>query len=98
MKKLLSAVLSFAMIFTMFTIASPKAAAAVGNAAKIGTKEYATLNEAIEHVSDGETITLLRDVTDATGIAVESIPKPNPEIITVAGPVNPEAETRWVGL
>lgn len=72
MKKLLSAVLSFAMIFTMFTIASPKAAAAVGNAAKIGTKEYATLNEAIAHVSDGETITLLRDVTDATGIAVES--------------------------
>ena len=60
------------MIFTMFTIASPKAAAAVGNAAKIGTKEYATLNEAIAHVSDGETITLLRDVTDATGIAVES--------------------------
>ena len=38
MKKLLRAVLSFAMIFTMFTIASPKAAAAVGNAAKIGTK------------------------------------------------------------
>ncbi len=72
MKKLLRAVLSFAMIFTMFTIASPKAAAAVGNSAKIGTKEYATLNEAIEHVSDGETITLLRDVTDATGIAVES--------------------------
>ncbi len=72
MKKLLRAVLSFAMIFTMFTIASPKAAAAVGNAAKIGTKEYATLNEAIKAVSDGETITLLRDVTDATGIAVES--------------------------
>ena len=35
-------------------------------------RKYATLNEAIEHVSDGETITLLRDVTDATGIAVES--------------------------
>lgn len=64
MKKLLRAVLSFAMIFTMFTIASPKAAAAVGNAAKIENKEYATLNEAIEHVSDGETITLLRDVTE----------------------------------
>ena len=73
MKKLLSAVLSFAMIFTMFTIASPKAAAAVDNAAKIGTTEYATLNEAIKAVSDGETITLLRDVTDATGIAVESV-------------------------
>lgn len=72
MKKLLSAVLSFAMIFTMFTIASPKAAAAVGNAAKIGTTEYATLNKAIEAVSDGETITLLRDVTDATGITVQS--------------------------
>ena len=72
MKKLLRAVLSFAMIFTMFTIASPKAAAAVGNAAKIGTTEYATLNEAIKAVSDGETITLLRDVTDATGIAVAS--------------------------
>ena len=71
MTKLLSAVLGFAMIFTMFTIAPPKVAAAVGNAAKIGTTEYATLNEAIEAVSDGETITLLRDVTDATGIAVE---------------------------
>ena len=72
MKKLLSAVLSFAMIFTMFTITSPKAAAAVGNAAKIGDKEYATLNKAIEEVSDGQTITLLRDVTDAEGIAVQS--------------------------
>lgn len=72
MKKLLSAVLSFAMIFTMFTIASPKAAAAVDNAAKIGHKEYETLNKAIEEVQNGETITLLRDVTDATGITVQS--------------------------
>ena len=64
MKKLLSAVLSFAMIFTMFTIASPKAAAAVDNAAKIGTTEYATLNEAIKAVSDGETITLAEDVRE----------------------------------
>jgi len=32
-----------------------------------------------------------------TGIAVESIPKPKPEMITVAGPVCPLAATRCVG-
>lgn len=72
MKKLLSAVLGFAMIFTMFTIAPPKVAAAVGNAAKIGTNEYATLKEAINAVSDGDTITLLRDVTEDAVIPADT--------------------------
>ena len=35
--------------------------------------------------------------TSITGIAVESIPKPIPEIITVAGPVLPLSLSFWVG-
>ena len=36
--------------------------------------------------------------TASTGMAVDSMPSPKPEIITVAGPVSPASETRWVGL
>lgn len=46
--------------------------AADNNVAKIGTEEYPTLNKAIENVQSGETITILRNVDDATGIKVQS--------------------------
>ena len=42
----------------------PNLAFATGeNEAKIGDTEYATLQEALEHVQAGETVTLLKDVT-----------------------------------
>ena len=41
---------------------------------------------------------IIPTTTASTGMAVESIPSPRPEIITVAGPVSPALETNWVGL
>lgn len=41
-------------------------------AAKIGDKVYATLKEAIENVQSGDTIYVLRNVSDAQGISVPS--------------------------
>ena len=42
----------------------PNVAFATGeNEAKIGNTEYATLQEALEHASDNDTVTLLKDVT-----------------------------------
>ena len=46
--------------------------AAEGNVARIGDVEYKTLNEAIENVQVGDTIELIDDVHDATGISVPS--------------------------
>ena len=39
--------------------------------AKIGEIEYLTLQEAVNVVRDGETITLLRDVKNGTGVIVQ---------------------------
>jgi hypothetical protein len=41
---------------------------------------------------------IIPTTTASTGMAVESIPSPRPEIITVAGPVSPDSETSRVGL
>lgn len=52
---------------------APHAARAVdGNVAKIGDTEYETLNDAVANVGEGETIKLIADVDDATGITVPS--------------------------
>ena len=45
---------------------------ATTGAAKIGDKVYATLKEAIEKVNSGDTIYVLRNVSDAQGISVPS--------------------------
>lgn len=51
----------------------PRAAQATeGNVAKIGDTEYATLNDAIAHVGEGETIELIDNVSNATGISVSA--------------------------
>lgn len=51
----------------------PRAAqAAEGYVAKIGDTEYATLNDAITHVGEGETIELIDNVSNATGISVSA--------------------------
>ena len=48
------------------------ASAAGGNVAKIGGKKYPTLEAAINAVTEGQTIDLLKDVDKATGISVGS--------------------------
>lgn len=41
---------------------------------------------------------MIPTTTANTGMAVDNIPSPNPEIMTVAGPVSPDSDTRCVGL
>ena len=63
-KKLLSILLVFCMILGMMPAAFAEDDTASGSAAKIGDKEYETLAAAIDAANDGDTITLLTDVTE----------------------------------
>ena len=69
MKKLFTMMLA---ILVSFGLVLPTAAQESTNVAKIGEKEYATLNDAISEVKTGETIVLLKNVDNATGISVKS--------------------------
>ena len=70
-KKVLGIVASIAMVLSLFVL--PVSVNATNEkVAKIGDKEYPTLAEAVKHVKKGETITLLDNVPDATGITIES--------------------------
>lgn len=60
-KRLMSWVLAAAMVVAMLPVSV--LGAPVGNVAKIGDTEYATLDEAITAAEDGATIELLGDVT-----------------------------------
>lgn len=51
------------MLVMMLSFASVVAFADNGNVAKIGNTEYATLAEAIKAANNGETVTLLADIT-----------------------------------
>lgn len=62
-KRALSMLLAILMALTTGFSAMLPAFAEEGNEAKIGETEYATLGEAIEKSSDGDTITLLRNLT-----------------------------------
>ena len=62
-KRVLSLFLAFLMVLTTGIASAFTAFAADGNEAKIGDTEYATLVTAIDAAADGDTITLLRDVT-----------------------------------
>lgn len=69
MKKILALFTSAAMVFSLAVV---PAYAAENEVASIGDQKYETLNAAVEAVKDGETITLLQDVPNATGISVAS--------------------------
>ena len=62
-KRVLSLLLAILMVLTTGIASAFTAFAADGNEAKIGDTEYATLVAAIGAAADGDTITLLRDVT-----------------------------------
>lgn len=67
-KKLLSLVLSLAMVLSLCVVG---ASATTSDVAKIDDVEYDTLANAIAAAQDGDTITLLADVTDGSGIIVD---------------------------
>ncbi|MBQ6621498.1 MAG: hypothetical protein IJH75_01525 [Mogibacterium sp.] len=65
---LLSLVLSLMMVIQFTAVIH----ADTSSVAKIGDTEYETLQAAIDAAQAGETVTILRDVTDADGAVVES--------------------------
>ena len=71
LKKLLATVLSAAMVLGTMAIPAFADESTNGNAAKIGETEYETLTAAVAAVKDGETVTMLKDVTESVEIAAD---------------------------
>ena len=71
LKKLLAGVLSAAMVLTSMALPVFADESTNGNAAKIGETEYETLTAAVAAVKDGETVTMLKDVTESVEIAAD---------------------------
>lgn len=70
-KKVLGLVASIAMVLSLFVLPT-NVNAATEKPYQVGNQTYATMAEAVEFVGDGGTITLLDNVPDATGIAIQS--------------------------
>ena len=70
MKKTLAAILALVLTLSLCSLAWATQPSV--NVAKIGTTEYATLQAAVNEVKNGETITLLRNVTDGDGVVVKT--------------------------
>ncbi len=71
LKKLLAGVLSAAMVLGTMAIPAFADESTSGNAAKIGETEYETLTAAVAAVKDGETVTMLKNVTESVEIAAD---------------------------
>ena len=70
-RKLLSVLLTLCLAFSLLpTAALAEGGEASGNVAKIGEQGYATLAEAVAAAKDGETVTLLADVTKLETISI----------------------------
>lgn len=73
MKKLLSTIMAVVMLLSLVPMAVAEEGVTAENAvAQIGDQYYKTLEDAVLKVANGDTITLLRDVNDAHGMAVAS--------------------------
>ena len=70
-KKVLGMVASIAMVLSLFVL-PVSVNAATDKPYQVGNQTYATMEKAVENVGDGGTITLLDNVPDATGIAIQS--------------------------
>ena len=70
-KKVLTYFMSAAMVLTSMAIPAFADESTSGNAAKIGETEYETLTAAVAAVKDGETVTMLKDVTESVEIAAD---------------------------
>ena len=64
--RILSTVLAFAMVLAMIPSAFAESVSEPDKAAQINGEQYDTLTQAIEAAEDGDTITLLKDVTGFT--------------------------------
>ena len=69
MKKVLATVLALVMALGLTTAAWAEGEGAV-KVAKIGDNEYATLQEAVNAATEGQTIVLLKDVDASSGVTV----------------------------
>ncbi len=67
MKKILSAILCIAMMMSVMSFAAFAEGEAV---AKIGAEEFATLQEAIDAATEGDTVTLVSDIALEEGVVV----------------------------
>ena len=75
MKVACSLFAAFAMIFTLFSFPITANAEETNEMQFVNTstgEEYKTLSEALNYVQKGDTLKLLKDVPDATGVAVKS--------------------------
>ena len=70
-KKVLGMVASIAMVLSLFVLPI-NVNATTEKPYQVGNETYATMKDAVENVEDGGTITLLDNVPNATGIAIES--------------------------
>ena len=70
-KKVLGLVASIAMVLSLFVL-PVSVNAATDEPYQVGNQTYATMEKAVENVENGGTITLLDNVPNATGIAIES--------------------------
>lgn len=70
-KKFFGLVASIAMVLSLFVL-PVSVNAATEKPYQVGDQTFATMKEAVENVENGGTITLLDNVPNATGIAIES--------------------------
>ena len=70
-KKVLGMVASIAMVLSLFVLPT-NVNAATDKPYQVGNQTYEKLEDAVNDVGDGGTITLLDNVPDATGIAIQS--------------------------
>lgn len=73
-KKFFGIVASIAMVLSLFVL-PVSVNAATDKPYQVENQTYATMKEAVENVENGGTITLLDNVPNATGIAIESYKK-----------------------
>ena len=81
--KLLVAVLALAMVISGCAIVFSEEADAEGNVAKIGTKEYSTLENAVLEATEGQTIELIQNASVSTSIDIENSVTIDAETFTI---------------
>lgn len=84
-KRFLSTLLAICMVLSLLPVTAFADEPAGGNAAEIGTTEYATLAEAISNLQANETLTLLNDVTNTDYSNVIRINLPSGAVLDGGG-------------
>lgn len=71
-KKILSVLISLILVFSLVLPLPVFAAGEPPSVCQIGDTQYGSLDEALNVVDNGETITLLADISDTNGLAISS--------------------------